>query len=142
MVVRLVCLGYWIFLTVLLLTPNPVAVVGLEKAPIFPWGKFGIHLMFFAVLSVLVHATGWPKRPWWPLIVLLVVYALTTETMQLFVPHRSARGMDAIENLLGLAVGAGVYWVAQQWALRFDKRKQAVQLATPADADDTEGTRK
>jgi len=67
--------------------------------------------MFFTVLSILVHATRWPKRPWLPLIALLVVYGITTETLQLFVPHRTARVMDAIENILGIALGAGIYWL-------------------------------
>jgi len=111
LIIKCACFCYWILLTVLLLVPNPAALVGLREVPIFPWGKFGIHLMFFTILSVLVHATRWPKRPWLPLIALLVVYGITTETMQLFVPHRTARVMDAIENILGIAVGAYIYWL-------------------------------
>ena len=41
----------------------------------------------------------------------MVVYGITTETLQLFVPHRTARVMDAIENILGIALGAGIYWL-------------------------------
>jgi len=109
-VTQLTCFCYWILLTVLLLVPDPAALVHLHRVPTFPWGKFGIHLIAFTILSVLVHATRWPKRPWWPLIALLVVYGITTESLQLFVPHRTARVMDAIENILGIAAGAGIYW--------------------------------
>ena len=42
---------YWLFLTVLLLVPNPAALVGLHAVPIFPWGKFGIHLIAFTGLG-------------------------------------------------------------------------------------------
>jgi len=107
----------------------------LAPAPV-PWGKFGIHLMFFTVLSVLVHATRWPKRPWWPLIALLVVYGITTETLQLFVPHRTARVMDAIENILGIALGAGIYWLARQLCLKSSLAAGAVKHTTESDATD------
>jgi VanZ family protein len=39
------------------------------------------------------------------------VYGITTETLQLFVPHRSARVIDGIENILGITAGAGIYWL-------------------------------
>jgi glycopeptide antibiotics resistance protein len=107
------CLGYWLLLTALLLVPNPAALVGLRAVPTFPWGKFGVHLIAFTILTVLVHVTRWPKRLCWPLIVFLVVYGITTESLQLFVPHRTARVMDAIENILGIAAGTGIYWLAQ-----------------------------
>ena len=113
-IVKFACLCYWIFLTVLLLVPNPAGIVGLHAVPVFPWGKFGIHLIAFTILSVLVNASRWPKRPWWPLIALLVAYGLTTETLQLFVPHRTARVMDAVENMLGIALGAAIYWLARR----------------------------
>lgn len=110
----LVCLWYWVLLTVLLLAPNPAGVVGLQSVPILPWGKFGIHLTAFTILSALVHATRWPKRLWWPLILLLVVYGVTTESMQLLVPTRSARVIDGIENILGIAIGTGIYWLLRR----------------------------
>jgi VanZ family protein len=39
-----------------------------------------------------------------------VQYGITTESLQYFVPHRTARVMDAIENILGIAAGAGIYY--------------------------------
>jgi hypothetical protein len=116
-VARAVCCVYWLLLTMLLLVPNPAAWAGLHAVPILPWGKFGIHLAAFTMLALLVHATRWPKRPWWPLLALLVLYGVTTETLQIFVPHRTARIMDGVENILGVAAGSGIYllvlWLAQ-----------------------------
>lgn len=132
--VRLACVCYWLLLTVLLLVPNPAALVGLRAVPILPWGKFGIHLGFFTVLGFLANATRWPKRIGWPLIVLLVVYGVTTESLQLFVPHRTARVMDAIENILGIAAGSAIYWlvlrsVQANLAAKFLKRAAEVDAA-------------
>jgi hypothetical protein len=109
----LTCIAYWILLTLLLLTPDPAALLGLQRVPSLPWGKFGVHLSFFALLSFLVCAAWWSKRFFWPMAALLVAYGIVTESLQLLVPHRTARPLDGIENLLGIAVGAGVYWLAQ-----------------------------
>jgi hypothetical protein len=123
----IVCIAYWLLLTVLLLSPNPAEVVGLKKVPWFSWGKTGLHTTSFVVLTVLAHAVRWPKRIAWQLIALLAVYAVTTETLQLFVKNRSARISDAIENLAGIAIGALLYWLAWRW---FVQNKQ------PSDAND------
>jgi glycopeptide antibiotics resistance protein len=109
--VLLACVGYWVLLTAMLLVSNPAGVVGLHAVPIFPWGKFGVHLIAFAILGFLTSATRWPKRPCWSTIVFLVVYGITTETLQLLVPHRTARVMDGIENILGIVVGSVLYWL-------------------------------
>jgi hypothetical protein len=107
----LACLCYWLFLTVLLLVPDPAALVGLEAIPVFPWGKFGVHLIAFTILGFLVNATRWPKRIGWSMLVFLIVYGITTESLQLFVPQRSARVMDGIENILGIVTGSAIYWL-------------------------------
>jgi len=53
----LACFCYWLLLTILLLVPNPAALVGLRAVPTFPWGKFGIHLIAFTILGFLVNST-------------------------------------------------------------------------------------
>lgn len=138
-VTLLTCFCYWILLTVLLLVPDPAALVHLQRVPTFPWGKFGIHLIAFTILSVLVHTTRWPKRPWRPLIAILVLYGITTETLQLFVPHRTARVMDAIENILGIAAGAGIYWLARrlrELCLKSNLAAGSLEHTVEADATD------
>jgi VanZ family protein len=93
--------------------------------PIFPWGKFGIHLSFFTVLALLANATCWPKRPWWILIAVLILYGITTETLQLLVPHRSAQVIDAIENILGIALGTAIYGLALRLTRRWRRAAPA-----------------
>jgi hypothetical protein len=122
------CFAYWILLTTLLLVPNPANLVGLHRVPIFPWGKFGIHLTAFTILSLLLHASRWPKRPWWPLLALLMLYGVTTETLQILVPPRTSRVMDGIENLLGILAGAGIYWLILQMAQPLPKPNLASRL--------------
>jgi VanZ family protein len=41
----------------------------------------------------------------------MAIYGITTETLQLFVPHRTAQVIDGIENLVGIALGSGIYWL-------------------------------
>jgi VanZ family protein len=118
-VFRLVCLAYWAFLTALLLVSDPAALVGLERVPKFPWGNgdIGIHFTAFTTLALMVHVTRWPRRPGWIVTGLLVCYGLTTETLQVFVPHRSVELLDYTENVLGVAAGSGLYWLAA-WLVR------------------------
>jgi VanZ family protein len=119
----LVCLAYLALLTVLLLTPNPAAVVGLTRVPWFPWGNVGIHFCAFSLLTILVHATRWPKPLYWLLIVLLLMYAGTTESLQHFVPSRSVELKDYLENFLGIAAGTATYWFALRiWQAQCSKK--------------------
>jgi glycopeptide antibiotics resistance protein len=135
----LACLCYWLLLTVLLLVPNPAALVGLHAVPTLPWGKFGIHLLAFTILGFLANSTRWPKGIYWPLIVLLMVYGVTTESLQLFVPHRTARVMDGIENILGITAGSGIYWLVQRLAQPLEKLNLAAELVKYASQADAPG---
>jgi hypothetical protein len=110
----ILCIAYWIFLTVLLIVSNPAAMVGMQSVPIFPWGKFGIHLSFFVVLGVLANFSGWPKRLSWPLVAFMAAYGIATELLQLLVPRRTGRMTDAIEDILGIVIGSGIYWLVWQ----------------------------
>jgi hypothetical protein len=124
----ILCIAYWIMLTVLLLVPNPAALVGMHSVPIFPWGKFGIHLSFFIVLSLLVNFSRWPRRLSWSLIGLMTIYGVVTEILQLFDPPRTFRVLDGMENLLGIAIGSILYWLA--WRLRKEE-----ELYIPSEED-------
>ena len=137
--ILLTFLCYWLLLTVLLLDPNPAALVGLDAVPIFPWGKFGVHLGFFTILGFLANATRWPKHLCWQMLVFLVVYGITTESLQLLVPHRTARVMDGIENILGIVLGSAIYWLLLRLMEPFLKPDLAANLvkhAAEADAAD------
>jgi hypothetical protein len=133
--VLLAALCYWLLLTVLLLVPNPAALIGLHGVPMLPWGKFGIHLLGFTGLGFLAHATRWPKRPCWPLIVFLVVYGIATESLQLLIPPRTAQVADGIENMLGIVVGSLVYWLVLRLAQPYLKLNLAAGLVRRAEAE-------
>jgi hypothetical protein len=106
--------GYWGLLTVLLLVPNPAAVVGLRRIPVFPWGDIGIHFTAFTILTLLVHGFRWPKGIGWPIVAVLLAYGLTTESLQWFVPSRTVELLDYMENIFGVATGTGIYWCAHR----------------------------
>lgn len=105
------CFTYWVVLTVLLLAPNPDAVVGLDKASISFRGDTATHFLAFSVLALLAHGTRWPKRIGWPLVTILAVYGIATESLQAFVPARVVALQDYTENILGVAAGTIVYWL-------------------------------
>jgi len=46
----------------------------------------------------------------------MAIYGITTEFLQLFVPPRTSQVIDGFENLLGIALGSGIYWLV--WRLR------------------------
>ena len=110
----LICAGYWGLLTVVLLVPNPAAVVGLRKVPVFPWGDIGIHFTAFTILTLLVHGSRWPRGIGWPFLAVLVAYGITTESLQWFVPSRAVELLDYTENILGVAAGTGIYWLGHR----------------------------
>jgi len=108
-IVRLViCLAYWALLTLLLLTPNPAAIVGLRKIPTFPWGDTGLHFAAFAVLAVLVHAVRWPQPPRRLITALLLAYAVVVESLQALVPFRTPAVDDYAESILGVLVATAL----------------------------------
>lgn len=111
LITRLMCVVYWPLLTVLLLVPDPLALLGIQNVPDAP--GVGVHFLCFAALAVLVWASRFPLQRA-VLAGLLVGFAVATETLQLLVPPRTVELRDFIENLLGLAVGSGACWVAQR----------------------------
>lgn len=111
----LACAAYAILLTMLLLAPHPAELVGLRRIPTFPWGDVGIHFTALTILSLLVHGIGWPTRVRWPIVAALLAYGLVIESLQWFVPPRSVELLDYLENMSGVAVGTGFYWLAQRF---------------------------
>ncbi len=114
-IVRLViCLGYWALLSVLLLVPDPAAIVPIPEVPAFLWSDVGLHFGAFAVLAVLTYAARWPQPPGGLLVVLLLAYALATELLQSLVPCRTVAIEDCAGNLLGILVATAVYRLVQR----------------------------
>ena len=111
----LLCLAYAFLLTVLLLVPQPAKLIGLRRIPAFPWGDIGIHFTAFTILTLLMHGLRWPTRIHGLIVGTLLAYGLVTESLQAFVPSRSVAWMDYMENMLGVAVGTGIYWFVQRY---------------------------
>ncbi|NLE39153.1 MAG: VanZ family protein [Pirellulaceae bacterium] len=109
-IVRLVCLAYAAFLSLLLLVPDPARLFGLW----FPrggGGGIGIHFSTFLTLGVLVGASRIPIRTS-VLVVLLLFYAIGIEFLQLLSPPRTVEFKDLVENLLGLVIGVTLWRLA------------------------------
>ena len=99
-------------MTLLLLTPNPWAVLGLRhvgKTVRIP--ERGVHCTMFFVLTLLMHASRWRvgKKTLW---CALVGYGIMTELLQWFVPPRTVEWPDAMENIAGIALGTLVFRLA------------------------------
>ncbi len=112
-IATLLFLLYLALLTAGLLVSNPFALAGsgepwLEKtygAYLEPMG----HFLGFLVLGLLASVSRWP-RCWTTRVALLLAYALVTEGLQTFVPHRTPDMKDLIQNLAGAAVGVAIGW--------------------------------
>ncbi|MCY2988364.1 MAG: VanZ family protein [Planctomycetota bacterium] len=110
----LFCVAYAVLLTMLLLVPQPAKLLGLRRIPMLPWGDIGIHFTAFTILTLLVHCLRWPTRVRWPIVAALLAYGLVIESLQVFVPSRSVELLDYLENMLGVAVGTGIYCLARR----------------------------
>ncbi len=107
-VLRMACAAYWLLLSLLLLLPDPYALLGIERFPGPSGGRF-VHFAFFTMLALLVHASRLPigRVLLWSTI---AAYAVAVELLQWLVPHRVVDVVDLAENLLGLVAGTGIWW--------------------------------
>jgi hypothetical protein len=110
---RVVCIGYFVFLTLLLLTADPARVMGVHGD--LPWALQTLlpaaHALSFLVLAVLALAPRWPV-PRWGIVLILASYGGMTEITQSSVPHRTPEWMDWFQDLGGIVAGAACYWTA------------------------------
>jgi hypothetical protein len=108
--IRTICCAYWCLLTFLLLHPNPLGLLGIERLP-GPSGGFGVHFVCFSGLGFLIAASRFPVRRAVGA-ACMVSYAVVAEAAQRLVPNRVVDPIDAAENLAGLVVGAAIWWIA------------------------------
>ena len=108
LLLRLACAAYSLLLTLLLLLPQPLVLLGFAPPSGQTSGR-GAHFVTFALLATLVVMSRVPWRRN-QLIAVLVSYAFATELLQGLIPHRSVELLDFVENLLGLATGAAIAW--------------------------------
>ena len=119
--VRILFVLYWSALTFLLLIHNPFAWVPLDEEEVYNGFGLGLgpHFLTFCMLAILMLACRWRRVwVWWGV---LVAYACLTEVVQGFT-GRSPDVEDAIQNLLGLAVG-GLVWYGVTHTIRVCCRK-------------------
>lgn len=70
----------------------------------------GAHLFVFGVLAVLwARALGARRRDLWIALALTVLYALSDEFHQAFVPGRTPDPLDVLVDALGAAVGLALW---------------------------------
>lgn len=110
--IRCLCALYWSILTVLLLVPDPLALLPIPRIAGNPTGV-GTHFLVFAPLGVLVAASRLPLGRVL-LAALLIGYAAGTELLQSLVRARAPELRDFFEDVLGLAAGIAIWWVAQR----------------------------
>jgi VanZ family protein len=117
--------AYLALLTALLLSPDPASMMGLKRIPWFPGDDIFMHICALLMLSALLHAIRWPKPLNRTLVVLLLVYGVTTESLQFYVPGRTVQLKDYFDNCLGVALGSGIYWYLHRkwhaWNLKKDQ---------------------
>jgi len=105
--IRLVCFAYCLFLTLLLLAPDPMTLLGIDRLPTPDRGR-GLHFAVFVLLALVVHASRLRVRRGL-VTFLLLAYAFLTECLQGVVPSRSVEFLDLLENLLGLSAGTAIW---------------------------------
>ncbi len=105
--IRVACVLYLATLTVLLLSPDPLGWL-LGVAPDISPPDRGVHFSALFILATLCAAS---RLPWRASIlgVALVIYAISTESLQSLVENRTVELIDYGENLLGLAAGAAAW---------------------------------
>ncbi len=104
---RIAFAAYWGFVTFLLLTPHPLDVLGLHEYAENLAGGYGRHFLLFAGLGLL-GSLGRFRISTTKLACLLGGYGIATEVLQAFVPPRTPELADAVEDLLGVAVGLAI----------------------------------
>jgi hypothetical protein len=108
---RVVCAGYVVFLTLLLLNSDPSRLLGMHgRLPsLLRMMLPAAHLISFVVLATLALAPRWPA-PRWVIVLILVVYGGMTEIVQGFLPPRTPEWMDWFQDLGGILIGTAFCW--------------------------------
>lgn len=100
---RAICTAYWATLSILIVVPDPWALLGFPRTAVST-PSFGAHLAAFTLLGFFTTMSRLPLRPW-KVSTALVVYAILIELAQFCSPPRTVELRDFAENLVGLAIG-------------------------------------
>ncbi len=109
---RLVCIAYLMFLTALLLTEDPLRLIGVHgNAPSLLRSLMpAAHFLSFGALAVLALSVRWPV-PRWAIVMLLVAYGGMTEVAQSFLPPRTPEWADWLQDVAGIGAASLVCWL-------------------------------
>jgi hypothetical protein len=102
---------YGTAITAWLSVPDIARAIGLEGLSGFPWKDYGLRFSAFGLLAVLAHASRWPKRFAWRMLI-LVAYALSIGGIENYVSSRSIALDALLADLAGIAAGSALYWAA------------------------------
>jgi hypothetical protein len=79
------------------------------------------HVALFGGITWLL-ACLWPRLAWWRLLLFMLALAVVTEVVQRWVPGRTPRLTDVVDDLLGAGVGLALSlplrWLARRRAGR------------------------
>ncbi len=141
---RKLCVGYWLLLTLLLWSRDPldwfdnssVDAVHDRLEPI-------AHFISFGLLTLIVLSTPWKISCGW-LLVILAGYSAATELVQGLIPGRSMELVDLLQDLTGILAGGALFALWQRFrnsrqepveettaeGLQRPRRRSEAQLAT------------
>lgn len=108
--VQIISIGYMIFLTFMLLYPDPLSLFGfsgrISQADVFfSWS----HILIFTLLGVGVFFSSVPSLRIRMFFVLLF-YGLGTEIIQI-ATGRSFEWIDVLQDWIGILIGYGLGWI-------------------------------
>jgi len=131
---RIVCLGYAVFLTLLLLNNYPERLIGMREG--LPWVLRAMHpaahVISFCVLAVLALTTRWPV-PRWGIVLILAIYGGMTEIAQGFTLMRTPRWTDWFQDVIGIAAGAACCWaIAMLAGMYTGARRSQADVPSPS----------
>jgi len=109
--IRAITIAYLIFVTLLLLSPDPARLIHYRSVWLFltwlsPWS----HLLAFYSLTLLALTPRWPA-PRWVVVLMLALYGGATELGQKLFPPRTPEWKDWMQDLGGVALGAVSCWL-------------------------------
>ena len=131
-IMRIVCLAYVAFLTLLLLSPDPARVISStgRLPPILHTLMPCAHLLSFSVLATAMLLARWPM-PRWVTVLILAMYGGATEIIQGFIPPRTPRWGDWFQDVVGVTVGVTVCSIAALVLVRYSPRLRPMLNGLP-----------
>jgi hypothetical protein len=132
LMMRLLFVGYFVYITLLLLTPNPFQWVGSSQVllswlnALYPLA----HSICFVVLTVFALLVCQPLHKA-AICASLFFYAAATELIQTMIPPRTGEWQDWFQDIAGIIIGFMLFWLwIVGWnALRNNREEKCPEIA-------------